>query len=38
LVLLKNMKPSMSEYVCRVTLPMKNDGRPRFCGDYNQLN
>jgi hypothetical protein len=34
LVDLGKMKPSNSEYACRVTLPMKRDGSRRFCGDY----
>ncbi len=32
------MKPSNSEYACRVTLPMKKDGSRCFCGDYRPLN
>ncbi len=28
----------MLEYVCGVTLPMKKDGRCKFCGDYCPLN
>ncbi len=32
------MKPSDSEYACRVTLPVKRDESRRFCGDYRPLN
>ncbi len=32
------MKPSNSEYACRVTLPVKKDGSRHFCGDYRPLN
>ncbi len=32
------MKPSNSEYACRVTLPVKRDGSRRFYGDYQPLN
>jgi hypothetical protein len=38
LVDLGKMKPSDSEYACRVTLPAKRDGSRRFCGDYWPLN
>jgi len=38
LVELGKMKPSDSEYACRVTLPVKKDGSRRFCGDYQPLN
>jgi hypothetical protein len=38
LVELGKMKPSDSEYACRVTLPVKRDGSKRFCGDYQPLN
>ncbi len=38
LIDLGKMKPSNSEYACRVTLPIKKDGSRRFCGDYRLLN
>jgi hypothetical protein len=38
LVGLGKMKPSSSEYACRVTLPVKKDGSMHFCGDYRPLN
>jgi hypothetical protein len=38
LVDLGKMKPSNSEYACRVTLPVKKDGSRCFCGDYRPLN
>jgi hypothetical protein len=38
LVDLGKMKPSSSEYACRVTLPVKKDGSKCFCGDYQPLN
>jgi hypothetical protein len=38
LVDLGKMKPSDSEYTCRVTLPIKRDGSRCFCGDYRPLN
>jgi hypothetical protein len=34
LVELGKMRPSSSEYACRVALPVKKDGSRRFCGDY----
>ncbi len=34
LVDLGKMKPSNSEYACRITLPIKRDGSMRFYGDY----
>jgi hypothetical protein len=38
LVELGKMRPSSSEYACRVTLPVKKDGSRRFYGDYRPLN
>ncbi len=38
LVELGKMRPSSSEYACRVTLPAKKDGSRHFCGDYRPLN
>ncbi len=38
LVELGKMKPSDSEYACRVTLLLKKDGSRRFCEDYRPLN
>jgi hypothetical protein len=38
LVDLGKMKPSNSEFACRVTLPVKKDGSRRFCRDYRPLN
>jgi hypothetical protein len=38
LVELGKMKPSNSEYACRVTLLVKKDGSRCFCGDYRPLN
>jgi len=38
LVDLGKMKPSNSEYACRVILPVKKDGSRRFYGDYRLLN
>jgi hypothetical protein len=38
LVDLGKMRPSNSEYACRITLPVKKDGSRRFCGDYMPLN
>ncbi len=38
LVDLGKMRPSSSEYACRMTLPVKKDGSRRFCGDYRPFN
>ncbi len=38
LVKLGKMRPSSSEYACRVTLPVKKDGSRHFCGDYRPIN
>jgi len=38
LIELGKMRPSSSEYACRVTLPVKKDGSRRFCGNYRPLN
>jgi len=38
LVDLGKMRPSNSEYACRVMLPVKKDGSRSFCGDYRPLN
>ncbi len=38
LVNLGKMRPSNSEYACRITLPVKKDGSRRFCGDYQPFN
>ncbi len=38
LVDLGKMRPSNSEYACRVTLPVKKDRSMRFCRDYRPLN
>ncbi len=35
---LGKMRPSNSEYACRVTLPVKKDASRRFCGNYRPLN
>jgi hypothetical protein len=38
LVDLGKMRPSNSEYACRVMLPVKKDGSRHFCGNYRPLN
>ncbi len=38
LVDLDKMRPSSSEYACRMTLLVKKDGSKCFCGDYRPLN
>jgi hypothetical protein len=38
LVEMRKMRPSDSEYACRVTLPVKKDGSMKFYGDYRPLN
>jgi hypothetical protein len=38
LVDLGKVKPSDSEYACRVTLLVKKDGSRSFCGDYRPFN
>jgi hypothetical protein len=38
LVDLGKMKPSNSEYACRVTVPVNKDGSRCFCGDYRPFN
>jgi hypothetical protein len=37
MVSLRKMKPSTSEYACKITILMKKDGNRRFCGDYHPL-
>jgi len=38
LVELGKMRPSSSEYACRVTLLVKKDGSKCFCGNYRPFN
>jgi hypothetical protein len=38
LIKLGKTKNSDSKYACRVSLPIKNDGNMRLCGDYRPLN
>jgi hypothetical protein len=35
---LGKMRPSNSEYACRVTVPVNKDGSRCFCGDYRPFN